>query len=133
LFIQDVIALCDFFDGADLRDPNPTHFCWCNATQKPCCKNRYDALDKGNRLLSNVIVGRADKIPASGTWTHMLSSMQINIIRRLLWRLGLNGYLDKMLEEPPQEMKIDAEAVQHQAAVINSVRLYNTQVYFKKR
>lgn len=36
-----------------------------------------------------------------------------------------------MLEEPPQEMKIDAEAVQHQAVVINSVRLYNTQVYFK--
>ena len=131
IFLADLTALWEFFNG-EAADGYATHHCWDSVRQRGCCRNKADSIERGTILLMNVVCPRADPIPAESTWTHTLDSLRRLILRRLLWRLGLNWVSQHPIDDTEEaRLEIDAEALGRVHDQGTATRLGRTAKYYQ--
>lgn len=100
-FMEDMRQVGEFCNG-ELHNNRIKHYCW-QPNRQPCCRNRAECEEKCQVLFVNALHSRSSKIPTESTWTHTLASMQEQIIRRLLWNLGLDAFCEKATVLPDGE------------------------------
>ena len=127
LLLADVKEVTLFFNG-ECSD-KLTHCCWNADRRRPCCKNNKEFMEKAVVKLTNVGCARSDKIPAEGTWTNMLASMQATVLRRLLKML--HAIVDgDSTSKSAAELAEDAFASANPQALEQSVRAGYTREYY---
>lgn len=90
---QDLEFLCLMCNG-DMSSHRMQHFCWCAASQAPCCASRGEAVAKTVRAIMHCMYSAADPIPAESRWTHMLANFKSSLLRKLVHSVGIDAFVN---------------------------------------
>ncbi len=92
--------LCRMVNG-DLLGGLWVHHCWDPDTQKPCCKNQQETEEKTTICCINALHGRSMARPTESRWTNTLPNFQMSLLRRVVYRVGLDCFHIDVAALPP--------------------------------
>lgn len=131
--LQELYAVAN----RDLLSSEWTHHCLGPATGRPCCKSQTGTAERAVVAAVNALLGSCDPIPAESGWTHLLRNMKITLLRRVLFRVGIDCFTASApsagapivvdMEEQASEAFIKA---MHQSRIEKTAAYYNQEGTF---
>lgn len=106
---QDLLQLCAMASG-NLLDGAWVHYCHDVETGRLCCRNAEETGEKAVVATMNALLGQADPIPAESRWTYLLRNMKKTLLRRALFRVGLDCFDVPVPEGPAVPADVDEQA-----------------------
>ena len=130
---QDLKSLAAMVNG-DVTSGAWQRFCWDKAKQGPCCDSEEETIERTTVACVNAFFAAGDPVPAESRWTHMLPNMKKILLRRLVYRSGLDCFCgpvdDEALGGHRTAAEVDGEAMAEYLAVVNKVRRARAAEYF---
>ena len=129
-FWQDIDALCQVVNGK-ITDQELVHHCWDPQTQRPCCRNREQAVEKVQVACNHALTSRNAPLPAENTWTHVLSNFKQTLLRKGVCSIGLDCWSQGIsVGNVDANIDVDGAASGDYFVKMNSVRAKRVMEYF---
>lgn len=129
---MDLLELCTMANG-DLLNGEWTHYCHDPSTGKPCCRNQSGAAERAVVATVNALLGECDPIPAESMWAHLLSNMKRTLLRRVLFRVGVDCFDVPSAGGVSATGPVDADRQASDAYMraVHQSRISKTTAYYK--
>ncbi|CAK0820927.1 unnamed protein product [Prorocentrum cordatum] len=132
---HDLRELCSLVNGS-WRDKEWVHWCHDASTGLPCCRSEAECREKVTIAACNATWGNQDKVPAESRWTNTLANFKQSLVRRLIYRVGVDSFcLDLECEagdgDADEHVKLDGESRDEFHAMVNRLRNKKIKGYYQ--
>ena len=129
---QDLCELASLMNHG-LEFDEHIHWCWDDATGKPCCKDEAATIQRVTVAIVHAFLLPGDPLPAESRWTHVLTSFITTLTRKVAGGFGIDCFDPDLTSEELKQLDIDCEGMDDYFKNVLKVRAKRTKEYYDSK